>query len=481
MTARHVNVAIIGAGTAGMGAARAAALHDVSIALIEGDRYGTTCARVGCMPSKLLIAAAEAHHGIAKAAAFGIETAPARVNGRAVMARVRAERDRFVGFVIDSIETDFPKVEKIRATVRFSGPNRLALSDGSELTADRIVITTGSRPAYPEAWARDLSDRLITNDDVFYWDDLPESVAVFGGGVVGLELAQALSRLGVRVRLFGRDHGVGPLTDGAVRAAASAAFQDDFPFLPDAKVTEVRRDGNAVAVRFTDETRQPTEERFRYLLAATGRRPNVDKLGLETTGLPLDPRGIPLFDPTTMQWADSHIFIAGDADNAVPLLHEAADEGRIAGDNAARFPDVRARPRRAGLSVVFSDPQLAIAGLSAREIEAQGITHAVGEVSFEEQGRARVMLKNKGLLRVYGECGTGRFLGAEMAGPAAEHIAHLLAWAVQSNRTVQEMLDSPFYHPVIEEGLRTALRNLRHNLRMGPPPVERCIDCGPGG
>lgn len=481
MTEKHFDVAIIGAGTAGMGAARAAAEHDVSIALIEGDQYGTTCARVGCMPSKLLIAAAEAHHGIGKAAAFGIETAPARVNGHAVMARVRAERDRFVGFVLDSIETDFPKVEKIRATARFAGPNTLTLSDGSELNADRIVIATGSRPAYPEAWAEDLGERLITNDDVFYWDDLPESVAVFGGGVIGLELAQALSRLDVRVRLFGRDHGVGPLTDGAVRAAASDAFQDDFPFLPDAKVSHVGRDGDGVVVRFVDANGQPAEERFQYLLAATGRRPNIDKLNLETTGLPLDPKGLPTFDPTTMQWADSHVFIAGDADNAVPLLHEAADEGRIAGDNAARFPNVRARPRRAGLSVVFSDPQLAVAGLSLREIETQGIAHAVGEVSFEGQGRARVMLKNKGLLRVYGECDTGRFLGAEMAGPAAEHIAHLLAWAVQSGRTVQQMLDSPYYHPVIEEGLRTALRDLRHNLRMGPPPVARCLDCGPGG
>ena len=105
---------------------------------------------------------------------------------------------------------------------------------------------------------------------------------------------------------------------------------------------------------------------------------------------------------------------------------------------------------------------------------------AVGEASFDDQGRSRVMLQNRGLLRVYGEHGTGLFLGAEMFGPAAEHIGHLLAWAHQQKMTVGQMLTMPFYHPVIEEGLRTALRDLSRQLHLGPPPVPRCLDCGPG-
>jgi dihydrolipoamide dehydrogenase len=101
-------------------------------------------------------------------------------------------------------------------------------------------------------------------------------------------------------------------------------------------------------------------------------------------------------------------------------------------------------------------------------------------VSLSDQGRSRVMLKNKGHLRVYAEQGTGLFLGAEMVGPSMEHIAHLLAWAVQAKMTVPQMLDMPFYHPVVEEGLRTALRNLNANLRFGPDIIEHCIECGPG-
>ena len=295
-----------------------------------------------------------------------------------------------------------------------------------------------------------------------------------------MELAQALHRLGVRIRLFGKDNLVGPLSDPRVRDYAAATLSDEFSFFPDGNVSDIRRAGDEVVVTYTDTQGEEQSERFQYMLAATGRRPNVDALKLENTNLPLDSRGIPEFDNLTMQIGDSHVFIAGDANNQIPLLHEAADEGRIAGDNAARYPDIRVRPRRAGLSVVFSDPQIAMAGMMLREIEQAGIAHAIGEVSFEGQGRARVMLKNKGILRVYGEHGTGKFLGAEMFGPAAEHIGHLLSWAVQAGLTVQEMLDSPFYHPVVEEGVRSALRNLNRELRMGPVPVEQCLDCGPG-
>jgi dihydrolipoamide dehydrogenase len=121
-----------------------------------------------------------------------------------------------------------------------------------------------------------------------------------------------------------------------------------------------------------------------------------------------------------------------------------------------------------------------IAGESHHALTMRHAMFESGEASFDDQGRSRVMARNRGVIRVYGEQYTGRFLGAEMVGPAAEHIGHLLAWAVQHELTVQQMLDSPFYHPVVEEGVRTALRQLNRQLRMGPIPVEGCLDCGPG-
>ena len=451
---RSTDVAIIGAGTAGLAAYRAAKAAGRSALLIEGGVHGTTCARVGCMPSKLLIAPAEALHALERFAGFGLRLeGGVKVDGKAVMARVRSERDRFVGFVLQGVD-GIPAHDKLDGYARFVGDHTLDVH-GIEIDAKAVVIATGSSPVYPPAWAA-LGERLVTNETVFEWADLPESVAVFGPGVIGLELGQALHRLGVRVQVFGRGGGVGPLTDPALVALARQIFADEFRLDTDAGA-EVWREGDRVAVRRHNRAGDTVVEHFDYLLAATGRAPNVAKLGLENTTITRDARGVPLFDRATMQCGSSPIFIAGDADDDLPLLHEAADEGRIAGENAARFPDVRPGLRRAPLGIVFSDPQIAVVG--GGHAGARATRFVTGEVSFDDQGRARVMQRNRGLLHVYAEIGTGAFLGAEMIGPDAEHLGHLLAWARQLNLTIAEMLALPFYHPVVEEGLRTALRD----------------------
>ncbi|MBW4934596.1 dihydrolipoyl dehydrogenase [Marinobacter sp. F4206] len=483
MEKREVDVAIIGVGTAGMVAYQRVRKVTDSVVLIEANRYGTTCARVGCMPSKLLIAAADNAHQMAKAPLFGVSAANIRIDGRAVMKRVRRERDRFVASVVESVDK-FPDAHRLFGHARFAGPNRLMVESGNgderEVRARRIIIATGSRPNIP-GFLKEAKDRLVVNDDLFEWQDLPDSVAVFGPGVIGLELGQALSRLGVRVRMFGVGGAIGSIRDDSIRQYALDTFNREFPLDPDADVKEVERTADGVRITFQDPERGRVTETFDYLLAATGRRPNVDGLDIQNADIELDDRGAPLFDPHTLRCGDSHIFIAGDANNALPLLHEAADEGRIAGDNAAAYPDVRAGLRRTPLSVVFTDPQIASVGLTIDEVnERCRGCFAVGEVSFEDQGRSRVIGKNTGLLRVYGEHGTGLLMGAEMFGPAAEHIAHLLAWSVQRRLTVSEVLEMPFYHPVIEEGLRTALKQLNRNLSIGPEPAEGCTECGPG-
>lgn len=482
MNTLNVDVAIIGGGTAGLGAYRAAKAHTDSVVIIEGGPYGTTCARVGCMPSKLLIAAAEAVHHIEKAPGFGIHPqGDININGREVMDRVKRERDRFVGFVLEGVD-EIPAEDKIAGYAKFVNDNTLVVDDHTRIEAKRIVIATGSRPTWPAPW-NELGDRLVVNDDVFEWDDLPESVAVFGPGVIGLELGQSLHRLGVKVNVFGVGGQVGPLTDPAVMAYANNAFNEEFYLDADANIEEMVREGDKVHIRYLDKQGKQQQIQVDYVLAATGRRPNIDKLDIENTGMVLDARGVPTADPYTMQTSVPTIFIAGDASNQIPLLHEAADQGRIAGDNAGRFPDIRAGLRRSKIAAVFSDPQIAMVGETYKEItERLGKCGCfeTGVVSFENQGRSRVMLHNKGVLHVYGEQGTGRFLGAEMIGPNAEHLAHLLAWAHQNQMTISQMLDMPFYHPVIEEGVRTALRDLNAKLHLGPEMIKHCLDCGPG-
>ncbi|MDR7267442.1 dihydrolipoamide dehydrogenase [Pelomonas saccharophila] len=460
------DVAIIGAGTAGMAAYRAARVHTDKVLLIEAAHYGTTCARVGCMPSKLLIAAAEAAESVREAHRFGVQAEAPRIDGRAVMQRVRSERDRFVGFVLETIN-GWPEATRLFGRARFTGLGTLDV-EGQQIKARTVVIATGSRPFVPAGWRERLGARLIVNDDVFDWVDLPKSLAVVGAGVIGLELALALHKLGVRVRLFARGNRVGPLTDPELQPLAQKLFAEDVPLTLNAADMNPVLDGDEVVIG---------GERFEALLCTAGRQANLDHLGLETLNLPRDDQGHPVIDRHTSQWGGMPVFIAGDVTNDRPLLHEASDAGRIAGDNAARWPDVHHRPRRAPLAIVFSEPQIAIAGASHAELVATGREFDIGRVSFADQGRSRVMLVNRGGLHVYAERGTGRLLGAEMIGPAAEHLGHLLAWSVQRGDTVQQMLDCPFYHPVVEEGLRTALRQLHSDLHLPAPPIEDCMDC----
>lgn len=466
------DVAIIGAGSAGMAAYREAARHTRRIALIDGGPLGTTCARVGCMPSKLLIAAAEAAHAGAISGQFGVHHGPALIDGRAVMQRVRRERDRFVGFVEEAVH-GFEHAELIREYAQLEDNHRIRLSGGRLVTARSIIIATGSSPYVPPA-LYPAGDRLIVNDDIFAWDDLPGSVAVFGTGVIGLELGQALHRLGVRVRLFARGERIGPLTDPVVLEAARQAFGAELAIARAGAVSLVR-EGEQVAVRWGDGPGE--EERFDYIIAASGRRPNLRGLGLENTNAAPWDTPLPPYDPHTGRIGRSNIYIAGDVNGDLPLLHEAADEGRIAGENAALHPAPAARARRTPLGIVFSDPQIALAGASHADLlRRYGPALAVGEVSFADQGRARVMGVNRGHLRVYGEPGSGRLLGAEMVGPAAEHLAHLLAWVIEAGLTVERILQMPFYHPVLEEGVRTALRELSAALGQPANPALRQIE-----
>jgi len=456
-----VDVAVIGAGTAGLGAYRAAVAAGRRAVIIEGGPYGTTCARVGCMPSKLLIAAADAVHEAQKWPQFGLRGHEGvAVDGRAVMARVKRERDRFVDFVLDGID-EIPEADRLRGYARFVDDRTLELDTGTRVRFARAVIATGSSPAIPKMLEA-ASDRLIVNDDVFDWDELPRSVAIFGPGVIGLELGQALHRLGVDVLLFGRMGHVGSFSDPDIRAYAVRTFRRELALDADADVRSIVREGDGVTITYRGPDGAELRRTVDFVIAATGRRPNIERLGLENTSLARDERGVPLFDRNTMQCGDHPIFIAGDVNEDLPLLHEASDEGRIAGENAARYPDVRPAQRRTPLAIVFTDPQLAIAGTRYADLVPGSFVR--GHVSFESQGRSRIMLRNVGRLHVYADVASGRLLGAEMIGPAVEHMGHLLAWAIQARLTVAQALAMPFYHPVVEEGLRTALRDAKARL-----------------
>lgn len=446
------DVIIIGAGTAGLAALREVKKRTENFILINDGPWGTVCARVGCMPSKTLIEAANAFHRRNTFEEFGIRGAGSlTLDIAAVLRRVRRLRDRFVASTLKT--TDALGERAISGRARLLGVGRLEVN-GKELRARHIIIATGSRPIVPAPW-RAFGDKLLTSDTLFEQETLPSRMAVIGLGPIGIEMAQALSRLGVNVVGFGERSTIAGLSDPHVNTVATDLLKHEFPLYLGEKADLDVVDGR---MQVRTEAKGAVVDN---VLVSLGRQPNIDSLGLETLGIELDARGLPPVHPLTMQVADLPVFMAGDINDHTPLLHEAADDGHIAGINATRTTPA-CFPRRTPLAIVFGDPGIATVGRRFNSLD--GDKMLTGEVQFKHQGRAVAGQRNKGILRLYAEPESGRLLGAEMCSPAAEHMAHLLALAMERSLTVHDMLRLPFYHPVLEEGLRTALRDLSRQL-----------------
>lgn len=445
---KKVDLAIIGAGSAGLSAYKEAKRFTDKIAIIDHGPLGTTCARVGCMPSKVLIQAADYFHERKYFKERGIHGADKlAIHIPEVMSYVRKLRDYYTSGVlkyIDSLSSSF-----INQSASFESVNALNIA-GDTLEANSILIATGSHPIIPDDW-QDFKEQVMTSDDIFEQVDFADEIAVIGAGVIGLELGQALSRLGIKTHIYHRGEFIGGLSDPVVNQYAIDTLRDEFDLCLNCSAS-VTKSGDDLLVSGHDH-----RVTVKQVVAALGRRPNLDDLNLAVTGMVFDASGVPVYDKSTMQIDELPIYLAGDVNKMRPLLHEAADEGRIAGYNAVHKIK-QCFKRRTQLTILFTQPNIAIVGQSFRELKNTDI--AIGEVLFDDQGRSRLMSKNKGILHIYAEKKSGLLLGAEMIAPFGEHIAHMLAWAIQQNMTAAEVLRMPYYHPTVQEGMRTALRDL---------------------
>ena len=449
MEETHVDVAIIGSGSAGLYALSQVRRSNKRFVLINGGEPGTTCARVGCMPSKALIQVAEDYHRRTTYGRFGVDGhQEMSLDIPEAMEYVQDLRDTFVDRVLSN-STDNMGDEFIEGYARFLEPGLLEVN-GRNIRADSIIIATGSRPLVPEPW-KAFGDLVLTTDTLFEQESLPESMAVIGLGVIGLEIGQSLWRLGVQITGIDQLQTIGGADDPEVSKAALEIIGKEFPIWLGHRA-ELSREGDRLRVSAGDRDLVVDK-----VLASMGRVPNLSGLGLETLGIALDANGMPEFDRNSMQVGDLRVFMAGDVTGERPVLHEAGDEGRIAGYNAVNR-EIRAFKRKTPLNINFCDPNICSVGKSWSELDPA--TTAVGEIRFAPVGRALIMGKNKGVLRVYGDKASGRILGAEMIAPKGENLAHLLNWSIQQELTVGELLRMPFYHPVIEEALQAALYDL---------------------
>jgi dihydrolipoamide dehydrogenase len=458
---REVDVAIIGAGSAGLFALSQVRRKTDNYVLIEGGELGTTCARVGCMPSKVMIQVADDYHrrsifdreGIHGADELGLDRP-------AIMEHVQDLRDVFVDKTL-GVTDGLDETHLIDGYASFVDDHNIEVN-GERYRAGSIVIATGTVPVVPEAW-QSFKDDIITTDEFFELDDLPASIAVIGLGSIGLEIGQALSRLGVEVTGVDLLENVAKLNDPVVNTMAVEVIGKEFPLWLGEPAQLEKTDAG---IRVSSGDNEVVVEK---VLASLGRRPHFDQLGLENTSLQLDKTGVPLFNAETMQCGNTSIYIAGDVNMDRPLLHEAGHEGRVAGYNAVRQSAVAFR-RKTQLAITFCDPNIATVGAQLNELDESKI--AIAEMQFGPVGRALIIGKNRGVLRLYVNKADGLVLGAAMACVKGEHLAHLLAWSIQQGMTVFDMLKMPFYHPVIEEALQGALYGVLSELDIHEETVE---------
>ena len=458
---RSVDVAVIGAGTAGLAAVSQVRQANKSFVLINGGELGTTCARVGCMPSKALI---QVGHDLHRRQLFdreGIEGGEGlSANLPDILEHVRDLRDILVDRVLGN-STDQMEEEFLDGYARFVEPGRLQVGD-DVIQAENIIIACGTRPVVPPAWV-DFGDRIITSDTLFEQEDLPESVAVVGLGIIGLELGQALAQLGIAVTGIDQAETLAGLSDPSARQSAIEVMSRAFPLWL-GHTAELRDEEGRIRVSAGEQSVVVDK-----VLAAMGRQPNLDWLALEHAGIALDDQGAPSFDPATMRCGDSRVFIAGDISGSDQVLHEAAAEGRIAGYNAARDKSI-AFARKTPLAITFSSPNICTVGTPYDVLDPEEIE--TGEMRLGPVGRALLMGANRGIIRLYADKRDGVLLGATVIAERGEHLAHLLAWCIGEKMTVLQLLRKPFYHPTMEEAIQGALKDLLQKLDLPTSPPD---------
>jgi dihydrolipoyl dehydrogenase len=450
---RHVDVAVIGAGHAGLNAIKEIRKITDNYVLINGGQLGTTCARYGCMPSKVALHLAETYNNRTQYQKLGIKGGETlQLDIAEAMERIRDLRDMFVDLILANTTDDMGEA-LIDGYAQFIDARTLRVGD-QIIHTNATVIASGASSFVPPEW-REYSDGILTVETLFDQEMLPESIAVLGLGPMGIELAQALHRLGIRVVGIDRGDRIARIVDPVVNKLAIDILARDFPLWLGAGVS-IERQGVRFRVSAGDRATEVEK-----LLVAAGRHPNVDGLCLERLGVATDLSGIPLHNPFTMQIYPLPVYIAGDAAGGLATLQKAADQGRIAGYNAARScaTEFKSKTR---MSIVFCDPNVASVGALWSEL-GDGAS-AVGEVRFGPVGRAVITGRNRGILRIYADKESGRILGAAMVGTHCEHLAHLVAWAVEMGMTVSEALRMPYYHPVFEEAIQDALYDLDRQM-----------------
>ena len=446
---------VLGAGPGGYPCAIRLGQLGIQTLVIEREYWGGVCLNVGCIPSKALITAAKRFEEIQHADAMGIElSGTASMN----MGKLQTWKGSVVNRLTGGIRTLLKgnKVDMVQGEARFVGPRTLEVQTAEgpkRFEADHVVIATGSRPIeIPGFSFKDA--RILDSTKGLALNEIPKKLAVIGGGYIGLELGGVYAKLGTEVTVIEMADQILPGFDAdVVKLIDRKLRKGGVKIVTKAQALGWEDTGAGARLRYkTAEGEQSLEAD--YILVTVGRRPNTDGIGLENVGVAMEGR----FIQTDKQLKTSvpGVYAIGDCTTGLMLAHKASHDGEVVAEVIAghdAYNDAKTVP-----AVVFTDPEIATAGLMEHEAKAQGYTVKVGKVPFAAIGRALTTNETDGFIKVIADAADNRILGVTICGPHASDLISECVLAVEMDCELMDVALSIHPHPTLGEGVMEAAK-----------------------
>jgi glutathione reductase (NADPH) len=443
-TAFDYDLFVIGAGSAGVRAARTAARLGARVAVAEQSRLGGTCVNLGCVPKKLLVYASDFSRDFQDARGFGWTVGERRFDWPELIRRKDAELERLNRHYAKLLHGS--GVEVLQGRAQLLGPNAVQLG-AREIRARHLLVATGSRPRVPELRGAELG---CVSDQMFGLAALPERALIVGGGYIAVEFAGILHGLGVEVRICHRGDQLLRGFDADVREFVTEAIRaQGIDISCGSELVAVERAGAGLSAHFASGAQLSTD----LVLFATGRVPNTRGLGLEEVGVPLDPHGAIVVDAFGRTALPS-VHAVGDVIDSLGLTPSAIAEGQAV---AERLFGGRSEPAdREGVpSAVFGHPEVAFVGLSEEQARARHGALRIFRARFRPMKTTLSDRPERGLMKLVVDAASDRVLGVHVVGPEASEIVQGFAVALKCGATKAQLDSTLGIHPTAAEELLT--------------------------
>lgn len=454
------DLAIIGSGSAAFAAAIKATELGKKVAIIENSTLGGTCVNFGCVPSKTLIRAAEAKHRAENMAFKGLSQQSVTVDFSTLMNNKSELVNDLRAGKYQSVLDNNKGIQLIQGTAQFKDQHTLNI-DGREISADKILIATGSSAFIPPIGGLE-NVNYLTSKTAFELSELPESLAVMGGGYIALEIAQTFARFGSKVTIIQRSEILFQEDDDISKWMATYFESEGIQILNHTQVSGVKESPNGVEVAFI-RTGESQNRSFSKILIATGRKPNTKGLNLETIGVQIDKSGAIVANEYG-QTSIENIYAAGDVLATPALVYTAAYEGNLAAENA-----FLGNQRKANYQVVpwviFSDPQVAGVGLNEAQAKAAGIEYDVSKLTLDNVPRAIAARDTRGFIKLLRKTGTQELIGARIVAPEGSELLMELSLMIRYKIPISDIAKELHPYLTLSEGIKLAAQTFDKDVK----------------